>query len=127
MQADADQAMIEAQAKRISMLQDDLKRAQSDFRKEITRLGAQHSELEARIRKNQQAGEFYLQLQQAILDNPVLQSEWERFCSFLKLADYDDYDCKKPDLAQRVEASEISFMGLQDKHVPMDSFRPRMW
>lgn len=127
MHRDAEEAMIEAQAKRISMLQDELKRNQDNFRREITRLGNDHAQIVARMRKNQQAGEFYLQLQQAILDNPVLQSEWERFCSFLKLADYDDYECKKPDVEQRAEASEISFMGLQDKHIHIENFRPRMW
>ena len=121
----SDQAMIEAQAKTITKLQNDLKSARDEYKREIARLAAEQENIRSQINKNQQAGKFYLQLQQAILDNPVLLSEWERFCSFLKLSDFNDYDCKKPDSEQKLEASEISFMGLEHKNVYTGNFQPR--
>ena len=41
------------------------------------------------------AGEYYLRIQKALEDNPLLQGEWVRFCSFLRLsltdAEYDEF------------------------------------
>jgi len=67
--------MIETQARIISELRRDysgIQRELQSAKNEINRL--------------RDAGEFYLEMQEAIKDNPILQSEWVRFCSFLKMS-----------------------------------------
>lgn len=72
----SDQRMIETQARHISRL-----------RSEYEELRASYTELQAKTERDAPAASFYFQLQQAIVENPIIQSEWERFCAFLKMAD----------------------------------------
>lgn len=83
----SDQRMIDAQAKHISRMRTELEVMQKQL------AAAQH-EL-ATIRD---CGTFYRTMQQAILNDPMLQGEWIRFCSFLRLAAPDletDFDSIK--------------------------------
>lgn len=72
----SDQRMIDTQARHISRL-----------RAEYDELRAEHIALQDKTERDAPAASFYFQLQQAIIENPIIQSEWERFCSFLKMAD----------------------------------------
>jgi hypothetical protein len=74
----SDQRMIERQAQIIS-----------DLRREITSLHNQLETEKAVNAKNSRAAVFYFSLQTQILENPILQSEWDRFCSFLKMTQED--------------------------------------
>lgn len=76
MYADQNERMIETQARLITKLREDYAALQRVL-----------AQTEAQNRKNRQAAEFYFELQKHILENPILQSEWTRFCSFLKMAD----------------------------------------
>jgi hypothetical protein len=58
----------------------------TNLRIENDRLKKENAILADRNAKDHQPAIFYRQLQAAILENPILQSEWDRFCSFLKLA-----------------------------------------
>ena len=72
----SDQRMIETQARHISRL-----------RAEYDELRAEYNTLQDKVERDALAASFYFQLQQAIIENPIIQSEWERFCSFLKMVD----------------------------------------
>ena len=52
-------------------------------------------ELQARIAETESAGAMYLSLQKLIMENPILQSEWTRFCTFLKLSVDEDIPINK--------------------------------
>lgn len=75
MSHEQDKRMIRKQAEHISRLNEET-RAQ---RAKITNL-------EDRLRTYEQAGKFYLRLQDEILGNPLVQTEWDRFLAFLRLA-----------------------------------------
>jgi hypothetical protein len=75
---DQDKFTIDRQARLITTLREDYVVLQKVL-----------AQAEAQNRKNRQAAEFYFELQKQILDNPILQSEWTRFCSFLKMATTD--------------------------------------
>ncbi len=93
-----DRRMIDQQAQIISTLRDDYAKLQSRYNK-----------LELEIERNKQAAEFYLQLQAAILNNPILQSEWQRFCTFLKMAD-PSLDTPTPDKSDNDDVWNIPYM-----------------
>jgi len=82
---DQQAAMIEAQAHQITKLRKDLRESEDRYQNDI----GDH-------RRNMKAASFYYQLQAAIVANPMLQSEWERFCSMLKMASVDDIEHEKP-------------------------------
>ena len=73
-----DQRMIDAQARRISKLNDIVYSKNEEILK-----------LEHRLYKYELAGKFYLEMQKLILDNLTLKAEWDRFCIVLKLANPD--------------------------------------
>lgn len=66
---------VEAQAKHISRLNEDVRR----YKDEIQYLKRQHAE-------DRKFAQFYRQMQEVILDNPTVMSEWQRFCMVLKMA-----------------------------------------
>jgi hypothetical protein len=70
-----DQRMIDYQAQLITTLRTELKSYQ-----------AQYKEKCAEVERMAPSANFYAQMQEAILQNPILQGEWDRFCSFLKMA-----------------------------------------
>jgi hypothetical protein len=70
-----DKMMIDAQAALITKLNGQIRSLQQELNKEI-----------GETRALQTAGVFYLQMQRDILANPILQGEWTRFCSFLRMS-----------------------------------------
>lgn len=108
--------MIEKQAEQISRLNNDLRRANDAY----NTLAAQIEAVKENIRVNQRAGGFYRQLVRAIQDNPILQSEWRRFCSFLKLAEFDQY---RAEVGPAEAADEFPFLDLSDEYVSYDRLR----
>jgi hypothetical protein len=72
--------MIEKQAELISK-----------FRSENTHLHNQVDQLNARLQIKTRTEMFYLDLMKQVVENPILQSEWDRFLSFLKLAADEKY------------------------------------
>ena len=51
----------------------------------ITSLTEQNNELLRELERHRCAGGFYLELQKLIIENEMLQDEWERFMMFLVL------------------------------------------
>lgn len=72
--------MIAAQAAHISRLNG-----------EVTELRRQVEEWRAKYHANREAAEFYIDLQKHVIENPLLQGEWNRFCSMLKLVGDEQY------------------------------------
>ncbi len=117
---DQNEAMVAKQAQVITDLREEMRRKEIGYKAELQGLLDTNAKLGASIKENQKAGRFYLQLQRAILDNPILQSEWERFCSFLKLADFDEYKKKseEPGPAEAADETETpEFLSLPNKWV----------
>jgi hypothetical protein len=56
------------------------------MRTELKSCQDQYKEARAEIKRTAAAAKFYDKMQEAILENPILQGEWDRFCSFLKLS-----------------------------------------
>jgi hypothetical protein len=77
---DQSDMMIEKQAELISKLRADNAQLQQ-------KLDQQYRDIE-RLRM---PARFYNDLQKQILENPTLQSEWERFLTFLKMSGEEDY------------------------------------
>lgn len=61
----------------------------SELNEEIRRLRDQRDKAWDELDQIRPAAFFYLGMQKAIIDNPILQGEWTRFCSFLRMANPD--------------------------------------
>ncbi len=73
-----DKLMIEAQARNITTLRDNLRTANKKVQV-----------LSQELSKVRRSGLFYNKMQEAILESSFLQGEWTRFCSFLRMAASD--------------------------------------
>lgn len=72
---DSNARMIKTQAEHITRLN-----------KEVKRLKQENELLEIQLKRKREAADFYLSMQNAIISNPFLQNEWEKFLQYLKLA-----------------------------------------
>lgn len=71
---DQQQMMIDRQAELIS-----------DLRKQLQSRDKRIVELELELSRMDTPAKFYLDMQKQIKENPTLLSEWQRFCTFLKI------------------------------------------
>ena len=62
----------------------------SDHNDTIRSLRQEVDELKKQNNRVNTAGCFYIAMQRAIVDSPFLQSEWDRFLSFLKMNTAED-------------------------------------
>lgn len=72
--------MIDRQAEIITDLRNQLKQ-------QVTRV----AQLENEVSALAPAAKFYTDLQEQVQKNPLLLSEWRRFCSFLKIGADEEY------------------------------------
>jgi len=72
---DQSKRIILAQEKHISKLHENVKSLEKE-----------KQQLQIELDRHSKAAKFYLNMQAEIIKNPLLQSEWERFLSFLKLS-----------------------------------------
>ena len=75
---------------------DNLKKENAELKIKIKlsqeRLERRHSDISSlkdKVNELTKAANYYMRMQRAILANPILQGEWTRFCSFLKMAEVD--------------------------------------
>lgn len=79
---DENEAQVFAQAKLISKLNREMTQMKLDHAKLLKK----NQELVNKINELQVPADYYLNLQRAILSSTLLQSEWTRFLTFLKMA-----------------------------------------
>ena len=86
----SNQYMIDRQAKIISQLNRDLRdsydriRELEIFKDQIEAIKQEFGR-ELSVATILSSAKFYQQLQKTVAENPILQGEWKRFCSFLKM------------------------------------------
>jgi|HigsolmetaGSP11D_1036233.scaffolds.fasta_scaffold00108_21 hypothetical protein len=91
--------MIEAQARRITQLNE-----------EISRLRTENEHLRHQLKRDAVYAEFYRTFQKTLLENPPLLASWQEFIAAMKMHDPDEHKYDKI-LSAYYNTNEPFFMG----------------